>query len=156
MGIDWASVKAEYIAGNIGGRKLCEKHGIPYHKFRKVSEREKWTALKAQAKQEESANIFKSVAKENAKHTLKLYAVADKLLLKIENTLDEMDVLDSQSIKHFTSALKDIKDIKGIKSDLDLREQEARIDKLRKDAMSEEDDSEIVVTMEGGIGKYGT
>ena len=53
MSIDWASVKAEYIAGNIGGRKLCEKHGIPYHKFRKVSEREKWTALKAQAKQED-------------------------------------------------------------------------------------------------------
>ena len=112
MSIDWASVKAEYIAGNIGGRKLCEKHGIPYHKFRKVSEREKWTALKAQAKQEESANIVKSVAKENAKHTLKLYAVADKLLQKIEDTLDEMDALDSQSIKHFTSALKDIKDIK--------------------------------------------
>ena len=64
-------------------------------------------------------------------------------------------MLDSQSIKHFTSALKDIKDIKGIKSDLDLREQEARIEKLRKDAMTEEEDSEIVVTMEGGIGKYG-
>lgn len=155
MSIDWASVKAEYIAGNIGGRKLCEKHGIPYHKFRKVSEREKWTALKAQAKQEESANIVKSVAKENAKHTLKLYAVADKLLQKIEDTLDEMDVLDSQSIKHFTSALKDIKDIKGVKSDIDLKEQEARIEKLRKDAMTEEEDSEIVVTMEGGIGKYG-
>jgi hypothetical protein len=47
--------------------------------------------------------------------------------------LDDFEMLDTQGIKHLTSSLKDIKDIKGIKSDIDLREQEARIDKLRKD-----------------------
>ncbi len=47
-----------------------------------------------------------------------------------------MDVIDSQSLKHYTSALKDLKDIKGVKSDIDLREQEARINKLIKDAES--------------------
>ena len=153
--IDWATAKAEYIAGGIGGRKLCEKYNIPYHKFRKVAEKEKWTKLRAQAKQKENANIVNAVAKDNAKHTLKIYAVADKLLTKIENTLDALEVLDSQSIKHFTSALKDIKDIKGIKSDMDLREQEARIEKLRKDAMVEEEDKDIRVHMGEEADKYG-
>jgi hypothetical protein len=153
--VDWSALKSEYISTDISYKKLCAKHDVPFHKLRKVAEREKWADLKAQARHKESMKIVEKVAKQGADHTLKLYSVADKLLLKIENTLDEMEVLDSQSIKHFTSALKDIKDIKGIKSDLDLKEQEARIDKLRKDAMTEEEDSEIVVTMEGGIGKYG-
>ena len=153
---NWSELKSEYISSDISYKKLCAKYDVPFHKLRKVAEREKWADLKAQAKHKESMKIVEKVAKQGADHTLKLYAVADKLLGKIEDTLDATDVLDSQSIKHFTSALKDIKDIKGIKSDIDLKEQEARIDKLRKDAMSEEDDSEIVVTMEGGIGKYGT
>lgn len=153
---NWSELKSEYISSDISYKKLCAKYDVPFHKLRKVAEREKWADLKAQAKHKESMKIVEKVAKQGAEHTLKLYAVADKLLGKIEDTLDATDVLDSQSIKHFTSALKDIKDIKGIKSDMDLKEQEARIDKLRKDAMSEEDDSEIVVTMEGGIGKYGT
>jgi hypothetical protein len=152
---NWSELKSEYISTDISYKKLCAKHDVPFHKLRKVAEREKWADLKAQARHKESMKIVEKVAKQGADHTLKLYSVADKLLQKIENTLDEMDVLDSQSIKHFTSALKDIKDIKGIKSDLDLKEQEARIEKLRKDAMTEEEDSEIVVTMEGGIGKYG-
>lgn len=153
---NWSELKSEYISSDISYKKLCAKYDVPFHKLRKVAEREKWADLKAQAKHKESMKIVEKVAKQGAEHTLKLYAVADKLLGKIEDTLDATDVLDSQSIKHFTSALKDIKDIKGIKSDMDRKEQEARIDKLRKDAMSEEDDSEIVVTMEGGIGKYGT
>lgn len=152
---NWSALKSEYISTDISYKKLCAKHDVPFHKLRKVAEREKWADLKAQARHKESMKIVEKVAKQGADHTLKLYSVADKLLLKIENTLDEMDVLDSQSIKHFTSALKDIKDIKGVKSDIDLKEQEARIEKLRKDAMTEEEDSEIVVTMEGGIGKYG-
>jgi hypothetical protein len=64
-------------------------------------------------------------------------------------------VIDSQSIKHFTSALKDIKDIKGIKSDMDLKEQEARIDKLRKEAESEQKDTKITVIFDEEIEKYG-
>lgn len=151
---NWSALKSEYISTDISYKKLCAKHDVPFHKLRKVAEREKWADLKAQARHKESMKIVEKVAKQGADHTLKLYSVADKLLLKIENTLDEMDVLDSQSIKHFTSALKDIKDIKGIKSDLDLREQEARIEKLRKDAETEEVDTSVIVKFEGDIEKW--
>ena len=78
--------------------------------------------------------MVNTIAKDIKKNSVKINKVADKLLIKIRDTIDAIDIIDSQSIKHFTSALKDIKDIKGIKSDIDLREQEARIEKLRKDA----------------------
>ena len=62
-----------------------------------------------------------------------------------------IEVLDSQSIKHFTSALKDIRDIKVIKSPMDLKEQEARIAKLQKEAEADADkNSSVSITIEGG------
>ena len=63
---------------------------------------------------------------------MKINEVADKLLDKILSMMDA-EGLGTQGLKHLTSALKDIKEVKGIKSDIDLKEQNARIDKLRKE-----------------------
>ena len=58
-------------------------------------------------------------------------------------------------MKHLTSALKDLKEIKGFKSDADMREQEARIRNLEKQAEAEDkEDNEIKVIIEGGLGNY--
>jgi hypothetical protein len=58
-------------------------------------------------------------------------------------------------MKHLTSALKDLKEIKGYKSDADMREQEARIRNLEKLAQAEEKDSnEIKVVIEGNLEGY--
>ena len=44
-----------------------------------------------------------------------------------------------------------IKEIKGIKSDIDLKEQEARIAKLQKEAEADTDKNDSVsITIEGG------
>ncbi len=80
-----------------------------------------------------------------SKTGIKINDVADKLIAKMNATIDKLDVIDGQTIKHFTSALKDLKDITGLKSDIDLKEQEARIAKLQKDAEKEEKDNEITI-----------
>ena len=99
--------------------------------------------------------MVNAIAKDIAKNTVKVNDVAEKLLDKIVGLLDASELIDSQVIKQCASALKDIKDIKGLKSDIDLREQEARIDKLRKDAMADkENDIEIKVTMGEGVDNY--
>jgi hypothetical protein len=41
-----------------------------------------------------------------------------------------------------------------IKSDADMREQEARIDKLRKEAMVERENNEVKVTILGELEEY--
>jgi hypothetical protein len=94
------------------------------------------------------------VGTEQAKRSAKIIDVADKLLDKISDTIDALDVIDSQSLKHFTSALKDLKDIKGIKSDIDLKEQEARIAKLQKDVQDDDKSKTITVTLEGDLSRY--
>ena len=148
--IDWEQLKKEYAQGGTSYRKLAKKYDVSFQILQNVAKQEKWTELLRRAKDETNTKIVKSIAKDNAKHMLKINKVADKLLDKIESTLDSIDSLDSQSIKHFTSALKDIKDIKGVKSEVDLAEQEARIDKLRKESESDQGDTDVNVVFNGG------
>ena len=131
--MDWNKLKAEYIAGGTSYRKLAEKYGIDRNAVQRVAKREKWCELKSQAKAKSETKMVNAIAEDISKKSVKIDAVADKLLDKISGLLETLKVADSQTIKQCTSALKDIKDIKGIKSEIDLREQNARIDKLRKE-----------------------
>ena len=140
--MDWNVLKAEYIAGGTSYRKLAKKYNVSFNNLKNVAVKEGWTKLKEQAENKATTKMVNAIANDAAKNAVKINDVADKLLEKISNMLDTFEGLDTQSIKHLTSSLKDIKDIKGIKSDIDLREQEARIDKLRKDAeLNNQDDS---------------
>ena len=42
--IDWTAIRAEYISGGIGQRKLAEKHGVKYTALRFHADSEGWTA----------------------------------------------------------------------------------------------------------------
>ena len=134
--MDWSKLKAEYIAGGTSYRRLAEKYSIPFSNLKRVAIKERWADLREQARTKADTKLVREVANKNAKNTELLIDVANKLLHKLNETIDMMEVLDSQSLKHYTSALKDLKDIKGVKSDIDLREQEARIKKLIKDTES--------------------
>ena len=139
--MDWNKLKAEYIAGGISYRKLAEKHGVSFNTLKTIAIRENWTDLRQQADNTTTTRIVESVVEENTNYVMGIYDVADKLLEKIIDMLGQ-EGLTSQSLRHLTSSLKDIKDIKGIKSDIDLQEQNARIDKLRKEIESDKvDDS---------------
>lgn len=151
---DWKKIKSEYIAGGTSYRRLAEKYGVSFSTLKRVAGKEKWTDYREKAREKADTKFAEMVGTEQAKRSAKIIDVADKLLDKISDTIDALDVIDSQSLKHFTSALKDLKDIKGIKSDIDLKEQEARIAKLQKEAQAEETDSEIKVTIEGDIDLY--
>ena len=124
---------AEYIAGGTSYRKLAEKYNISFSNLKNVAIKEGWAKLREQAKNKATTKMVNSVAKDISKNAIKINDVADKLLDKIVYLLDELELADSQTIKQCTSALKDIKEIKGVKSEIDLKEQNARIDKLRKD-----------------------
>ena len=147
--MEWEKAKAEYIAGGISYRKLADKYGINRSKLQARATREKWADLKSQAQAKSDANIVDKVSKKETARLNKLNTVTDKLLDKISAIIDMVD--DTQGIKHISSALKDIKDIKGFKSAADMREQEARIKKLQKEAEKEDDTvDEINITFNAG------
>jgi hypothetical protein len=152
---DWNALKAEYIRGGTSYRKLAEKHGVSFNTLKTVAIREKWTDLRQQTNNTATTKLVDKIGGQQASRSAKILDVADKLLDKISITIDSMPVMDSQSLKHITSALKDLKDIKGIKSDIDLKEQEARIAKLQKESLLDEKGSnEVVVKMNNEAEEY--
>ena len=152
--MDWKRIKAEYIAGGTSYRKLAEKYGVPFGTLRRVAEREDWTQKRAQVAQKIDTKMIESISDDVAEKTVNIISVADKLLGKISELMDNIP-LDTQSMKHLTSALKDLKEIKGYKSDADMREQEARIRNLERQAETEEkENNEIKVVIEGNLEKY--
>lgn len=142
--MDWKRIKAEYIAGGTSYRKLAAKHNVSPSTLRKVAAKEHWTELRNQAGTKADAKLIETLSTKEAEKSVNIVDVADKLLEKIAEMTDRVG--DPDSIKKLTSAIKDLKDIKGIKSDIDLREQEARIRSLEKQTEKTDDDTQVVIT----------
>jgi transposase-like protein len=152
--VEWQKIKAEYISGNTSYRKLAEKHGISFNTLKDRAVAEQWYELRQQNHNKTTTRIVKANQDKDVKKAVDIIDVADKLLAKVEQVMDTM-VVDTQSLKQLTSALKDLRDIKGIKSEADMREQEARIEKLRKEAQSDtEENREVTVIFDDDLEKY--
>ncbi len=147
--MDWKRIKAEYIAGGISYRKLAEKHGVSFNTLKTHAIEEKWHQLRQQANHKATTKMVETISQKEAKRAVNIIDVADKLLAKINDVMIDR-IFDTQGLKHISSALKDIKDIKGFKSDADMREQEARIKNLEKQAMSDNTAQDVTVTIAGG------
>ena len=152
--VDWKKIKTEYITTDISYTKLAQKYGVSRVTLSKIAGREKWVELK---KRTEDKVITKMVAKEAQKQIdrcSRMLSVTDKLLAKIEASIEQLDAegvtLDKSGIRALAGAIKDIKEIQSLKSELDTREQEARIRKLQKEAETEEQTNEVIISIEGG------
>ena len=150
--VEWTRIKAEYIAGGTSYRKLAEKYGVSFTTLQRKAKEEKWLELRRQKEDKTETKIVDSISNQEAKKAVDIIDVADTLLEKI-GVLATM-VADADSIKKLTSAIKDLKDIKGIKSEADIREQEARIAKLQKEAEDEVKDTTVIVQFEEDASKW--
>ena len=66
-----------------------------------------------------------------------------------EKMLEVKSIIDRQGLKQIASALKDIKEVKMLKTELDKQEQEARIANLRKQASIEQQNDAPRLVVEG-------
>lgn len=148
--MDWKKIRAEYIAGGTSYRKLAEKYGVSFNTLKTHAVEEQWYKLRQQKDKKATTKIIETLSDKDAEKAVDIIGVADKLLSKISELMDAVP-LDTQSMKHLTSALKDLKEIKGYKSAIDLKEQEARIEKLRRDAERDNDTTnEIEIVFNAG------
>ena len=70
-------------------------------------------------------------------------------------TYDKKEVaIDRAGLKQLSAVLKDLREIGIFRSELDKKEQEARINKLRKDTEEGSKDTTINVVFEGDMDEY--
>ena len=155
--VDWKKVKTEYITTTISYRKLAEKNDIPFNTLQCRAKKEKWVELrqrhqdkivaKSVEKAEESAIDYKSA----------IYDLAYKVATQLNELTDNKTILELVKIgikpRDITGAIKDLEDALHIKSMVDMREQEARIANLQKQA-TEDAPKEITVHIQGDASEY--
>lgn len=160
MACDWTKIKTEYITDSKSSyRKLAEKYNVSFNTLQCRAKKEGWADLKRQAQDKITKKTIDKDIEKKVDRATRLMDVTDKLLNKVEEAIEELStagiVLNAQALKQISGTLKDIKEVHGVKSDRDIREQEARIRNLEKQA---EDDSKkdttITVQFEGDISKW--
>lgn len=157
---DWKKIKAEYLHGGTSYRELANKYGVSFSTIQRRGAREKWTDLRSQIDIKSDEKIVDEVADQAAKRSAMFDLIADELLQQIYNSIkSKKSLIAGKGYRDITGALKDLKEIKGIKSELDLKEQKARIDKLCKDLESgdaETGSSEITITISPDVHDFST
>ena len=149
---DWQQIKTEYITTDTSYRKLAQKYGVNTTNIAKRASKEKWVEERNQNASKTLSKTLNAIASQQASRAVRLQTVADKLLTKVERLIEDDEGLlaDTSSMRDISRILKDLKDIQMIKSDADMREQEARIEKLRADAQrnnNDDDDDETGVIL---------
>ena len=152
--MDWIGIKAEYVAGGTSYRKLAAKHGVSFTTLTRIAKKEKWTQLRQQAQDKADTLFVEGVATQTAKIDEKYFKIVDELLSKAENLIMLTPDWSVTGIKEMATALKYLKECKGVKSDIDLREQEARIRNLEKQAEVEEKNNSVNVIIEDKAEEY--
>lgn len=153
--LDWKRIKAEYIAGGTSYRKLAEKYGVSFNTLKTRAREEQWYELRQQKDHKTTTKVIESLSDKESEIDDKYFRIVDKLLNKAEATVDAVDEWHPTLLKEMATTMKYLKDCKGIKSEADMREQEARIAKLRKEAEDDTpEDREVNVTFIGDIEEY--
>lgn len=140
---DWTAIKTEYITTrDTSYRKLAEKYGVSYTQIGRVASEEGWVQQKQQYVDKTVTKALDKASTVQANKAARVQTVADKLLDAVEKKLDLPLISDGKAIaqeyRQLASTIKDIKDILMIKSDIDTREQEARIKNLQRQATKDD------------------
>lgn len=158
--MNWNKIKTEYITDESSTyRGLAKKYGVGLSTITRRAKAEDWQGQRTQVEHKVNTKSLDAICDEQVKRATRLKTVADKLLAKIEAAVDDanmQEILKSkQALKQLTGALKDIKDIQMIRSDADVREQEARIKALEKNAEKGDDTTQTISVVFASNEEYG-
>ena len=188
---DWEKIKTEYVTTEISYRTLAKKYGMAYGRLQTRGFDEDWKGARATYKENLLNKSIDIICDEQANRIAKAILIGDRMLEKVEEALNEIDIvlakqtttietvgvdkdgnsftkkeasedyktiqvaIDKSGLRQLSAVLKDLKEIGIFRSELDRREQEARINKLRKDAEDEQGDDTVEVTFGEDVDEYG-
>jgi len=163
-------IKTEYITTDTSYRKLAEKYGIRYATIQKWGKEENWPEMRNQWRIKTVSKAVEKIGDKQAKQAAKVNTLADKLLVKLEQAIDELNLqvtthkiktehgsteettefrvavpggtVDRAGLAQLTNALNKLQVIKGEITELERREREARIDALRRSSMTADGDDD--------------
>ena len=162
---DWTEIEKDYLESGLSYSQLAEKYGIPLPTLKKAAARQGWVKKRSGSEQKAekvetalaemvpaemvpgngaTGTISRILDRESDKQ--RFNRIVDGMLDRVEEAICTIDPHDAGSIKLLTGALKDLRDLKHLnRTELDIEEQKARIEKLRQEAQIREVGSEAVI-----------
>lgn len=149
MGIDWNAIKTEYITTDTSYRKLAQKHGVHYNAIANRAKQEGWISQRNQFCDSTVTKTVDAISDKQVDRAAKLLSVADLLMDKVRQRIEAVNPMGigPKEFRQLSATIKDLKEIQMIRSDADLREQEARIASLRRQADKDSASKDVVVEM---------
>lgn len=139
---DWQAIAEEYITGEISMRSLAVKYALPRSTLRSRAYREGWIerreAFQRAAAQAEDGTSSDPAAEETplsperAVYESEIFRVTDKLVRRAEEILDGPEAVGARELGELMRAIKNAKEIRMLHSELDEREQRARLRTLEE------------------------
>ena len=138
--MDWNAAREEYISDeSCSYRKLAKKHGVSLDAIYRRSKSEDWQGQRQQLKEKTITKSIEKISDKKAKQAAAYNDMVDTMTAKLTAAIESVDPTDTTAVRRLTASLCDLKELLGIKSDADSREQEARIANLRRQAEKEDD-----------------
>ena len=77
--IDWVPIRAEYIAGQMGYRKLAEKYGVSENAVYAHARRENWAADRKKYREKRGADLVARYARMDARRMEAIFRASEKM-----------------------------------------------------------------------------
>ena len=142
---DWTAIASEYIEEEGSLRALAERHAIPWSTLRDRARRESWETRRREMRAANAENSFRGerpaphekpfrddAAASHEKDAERIFRVTDKLIQRAEEILDSGGEVGARELGELMRAIKNAKEIKMLRSALDEREQQARVQALEE------------------------
>ena len=132
---NWVKIRYEYITSTISYRELAAKHHVSFTTLSKRAKREGWADRRKNNDDRITEKALEKFSEEEVVRRQNIIETANTLLDRVDAILMMHAELDPKDVRTLAAALKDIKDCKNC--DADIREQEAKIRNLEKQANEE-------------------
>jgi hypothetical protein len=130
--IDWAEIEADYVSGSMTYAALAQQYGLAKKTVERHAGERGWFKKRQKHREKLSASLAKAEARKQVKRRGRYRAIEDKLLDKLEQAVDELDLV----IKTKVTKIKTVK-----------YENEKRPDKPTEEVTVEEQEHDAVKVM---------
>ena len=106
--------------------------------------------IRKQAGHKAATKTADAVAAGKGRAAEKIYDAAIALIDKAMDGIQAIDPEQAKALKCYSGVLRDLQDVLDLRPELDIREQEARIEKLRRDTEKDSDTGTEIAIEIGG------
>ena len=87
--IDWVPIRAEYIAGQMGYRKLAEKYGVSENAVYAHAKQEDWSADRKKYREKRGADLVARYARMDTRKMESLFRASEKMVDRLAEMMED-------------------------------------------------------------------